>query len=148
MSTALPIFDVFSGQQPGNIFCLNDQTDIACFMCFKRCVLHPIIQFFNLLYIQGGPKKTGISKNSKNYRSDVIHNITHSNSTPFQFFTLSILHNSNPTPFQSYMLTILHFQSYILPILNLPIFHISNPTLFQSCTLPILHPSNPTLFQS
>ena len=38
MSTALPIFDVFSRQQPGNTFCLNDQTHIACSMCFKRCV--------------------------------------------------------------------------------------------------------------
>ena len=37
-----------TGQQPRNIFCLNDQTNIACFMCFKRCVLHPNIQFFNL----------------------------------------------------------------------------------------------------
>ena len=40
-----------TGQQPRNIFCLNDQANIACFLCFKRCVLHPNIQFSNLLYI-------------------------------------------------------------------------------------------------
>ena len=36
-------------------------------------------------------------KNSENYRSDVIHKITHSNPTPLQFYTLSILHSYNPT---------------------------------------------------
>ena len=47
-------------------------------------------------------------KNSKNYRSGVIHKITHSNSTLFQFYTLPILHSSNPTPFQSHTLPVLH----------------------------------------
>ena len=88
-------------------------------------------------------------KNSKNYRSDVIHKITHSNPTPFQSYTLPILHSSNPTPFKSYTLPILHplnltlFQSYTLPIL-----HPSNLTPFQSYTLPILHSSYATLFLS
>ena len=36
-------------------------------------------------------------KNSKNYRSDVIHKITHSNPTPIQSYTLPTLHSSNPT---------------------------------------------------
>ena len=45
MSAALPIFYVFSRQQPGNIFCLNDQTHIACFMCFKRCVTSIFISY-------------------------------------------------------------------------------------------------------
>merc|ERR1739836_115541 len=69
-------------------------------------------------------------KNSKNYRSGVIHNITHSNPTLFQSYTLPFLHSSNPTLFQSY---------------TLPILHPSNPTPFQSYTLPILHFSNLTL---
>ena len=30
-------------QQPGNILCLNDQTNIACFMFIKH-VYHPIFQ--------------------------------------------------------------------------------------------------------
>ena len=47
-------------------------------------------------------------KKSKNYRSGLIHNITHSNSTLFQYCTLPILHPSNPTLFQSYTLPILH----------------------------------------
>ena len=59
-------------------------------------------------------------KYSENYRSDVIHKITHSNTTTFQFYTLSILHSTNPTLFQSYTL-----QSYTLPI-----SHSSNPTPF------------------
>ena len=88
-------------------------------------------------------------KNSKNYRSGVIQNITHSNSTLFQYCTLPILHPSNPTLFQSYTLPILNssnptlFQSYTLHNL-----HSSNPTLFQSYTLPILNSSTLTLFQS
>ena len=51
-------------------------------------------------------------KNSENYRSDVIHKITHSHPTPFQSYTLPILHSSNPTPFQYYTLPILH-SSYL-----------------------------------
>ena len=110
-----------------------------------------------------------VMKNSKNYRSDVIQKITHSNPTPFQSYTLPILHSSNPTLFQcnpilfqSYTLPILHssnpkpIQSYTLPILHplnltpfrsysLPILHFCNLTLFRSYTLPILHSSNPTL---
>ena len=43
-------------------------------------------------------------KNSKSYRSGVIHKITHSNPTLFQSYTLPILHSSNPTLFQSYTL--------------------------------------------
>ena len=39
-------------------------------------------------------------KNSENYRSDVIHKITHSNPTPFQTYTLPILHSSKLTFFQ------------------------------------------------
>ena len=35
MSAALPIFDVLMGKQAGNIFCLNDQTNIACFMIIR-----------------------------------------------------------------------------------------------------------------
>ena len=70
------------------------------------------------------------SKNSKNYRSDVIHKITHSNPTLFQSYTFLILHSYNPTLLQSY---------------TLPILHPSNPTPFQSYTLTIIHPSNPTL---
>ena len=109
------------------------------------------------------------SKNSKNYGSDVIHKITHSNPTLFQSYTFLILHSYNPTLLQSYTLPILHpsnptlsilhpsnptpsnfslFQSYTLPILHFPILHSSNVTLFQSYTLPILHSPNPTLFQS
>ena len=55
-------------------------------------------------------------KNSENYKSDVIHKIIHSNPTPFQFYTLSILHSSNPTLSHSY---------------TLPILHPSNPPPFQ-----------------
>ena len=36
---------------------------------------------------------TSQNKNSKNYRSDVIHKITHSNPTLFQSYTLLILHS-------------------------------------------------------
>ena len=85
-------------------------------------------------------------KNSKNYRSDVIHKITHSNPTPFQSYTFPSLHTFTFTLFHSYTLSLLHsftltpFQSYTLPIL-----HSSNSTLFQSNTLQIIHPSNPTL---
>ena len=53
------------------------------------------------------PVSTALKK-SKNYRSDIIHNITHSNPSPFQSYTLPILHSSNPTLFQSYTLPILH----------------------------------------
>ena len=35
MIAALPIFDIFMGKQAGNIFCLNDQTNIACFMIIR-----------------------------------------------------------------------------------------------------------------
>ena len=66
------------------------------------------------------------NKNSKNYRSDVNHKITHSH-------ILLVINPSNPTFFQSY---------------NLPISHSSNPTLFQSYTLPILHSSNAMLHSS
>ena len=89
---------------------------------------------------------SSLTKNSKNYRSDVIHKMTHSNPTPFQSYTLPILHSPNLTFFQSYTLQILHsynpklFQSYTLPIL-----HSSNPTLLQFYTLPISHYSNLTL---
>ena len=92
---------------------------------------------------------TKLGKKFRNYRSDVIHKIKHSNTTPFQFYTLPILHSSNPTLFQSYTLPILHFtnpspshfQSYTLLIL-----HPSNFILFQSYIHPILHSSNLTLF--
>ena len=49
MSTALPIFDIFMGKQAGNIFCLNDQTNIACFMII-RGVEHLIFQSFVYIY--------------------------------------------------------------------------------------------------
>ena len=65
-----------------------------------------------------------LNKNSKNYRSDVIHKITHSNPTAY---TLPILHSSNSTLFQCY---------------TLPILDSSNLTLFQSYSF------NLTLFQS
>ena len=29
---------LLEGRVPRNIFCLNDQPNIACFICFKRCV--------------------------------------------------------------------------------------------------------------
>ena len=85
---------------------------------------------------------TLLKENSENYRSDVIHKITHSNPTLFQSYTLPTLLSSNPTLFQSYTLPILHpsNRSYTLPI-----FHSSNLTLFQSYTLPILHSYNPTI---
>ena len=35
MIAGLPIFDIFTGKQVGNIFCLNDQTNIACFMILR-----------------------------------------------------------------------------------------------------------------
>ena len=35
MIAALPIFDIFTGKQTGNIFCLNDQPNIACFMIIR-----------------------------------------------------------------------------------------------------------------
>ena len=35
MIAALPIFDIFTGKQAGNIFCLNDQPNIACFMIIR-----------------------------------------------------------------------------------------------------------------
>ena len=34
-----------------NIFCLNDQTNIACFMCFKRCVSSNFL-IFCILYTE------------------------------------------------------------------------------------------------
>ena len=64
------------------------------------------------------------NKNSKNYRSDVNHKITHSH-------ILLVINPSNPTFFQSY---------------TLPISHSSNPTLVQSYILPILHSSNLQLY--
>ena len=39
-----------TGQQPGNVFCLNDQTNIACFMIL-RGVYHPIFQSFVYLLL-------------------------------------------------------------------------------------------------
>ena len=45
MSAALPIFDIFTGKQAGNIFFPNDQTNIACFMII-RGVYHLIFQSF------------------------------------------------------------------------------------------------------
>ena len=45
MIAALPIFDIFLGKQAGNIFCLHDQPNIACFMII-RGVYHPIFQSF------------------------------------------------------------------------------------------------------
>ena len=49
-----------------------------------------------------------LPKNSENYRSDVIHKITHSNPTPFQSYTLTlpILHSSNTTHFHSHSFTL------------------------------------------
>ena len=35
MIAALPIFDIFTGKQARNIFCLNDQSIIACFMIIR-----------------------------------------------------------------------------------------------------------------
>ena len=106
----------------------------------NRYVMYPylfIISYEISFFLINNLKKIK-TKNSKNYRSDVIHKITHSNTTHLQFYTLSILHSTNPTLFQSYTL-----QSYTLPI-----SHSSNPTLFQSYTLSILYPFNPTSFQS
>ena len=90
--------------------------------------------------------REALKKIQKKYRSDVIHKITNCNPTPFQFYTLLILHPSNLALFQSYTLSILHssiptlLQSYTLPIL-----HSSNPTLFQSYTPPSVRPSQTTL---
>ena len=50
MSAALPIFDIIMGKQAGNIFCLNDQPNIACFMII-RGVYHPIFQSFVCLLL-------------------------------------------------------------------------------------------------
>ena len=50
MIAGLPIFDIFTGKQVGNIFCLNDQTNIACFMIL-RGVYHPIFQSFVYLLL-------------------------------------------------------------------------------------------------
>ena len=66
------------------------------------------------------------NKNSKNYRSDVNHKITHSH-------ILLVINPSNPTFFQSY---------------TLPISHSSNSTLVQSYTLPIFHSTTNTLTPS
>ena len=38
-----------TGKQPRNIFCLNDQANIACLMCFKRCV-HLIFISYDLKF--------------------------------------------------------------------------------------------------
>ena len=38
-----------TGKQPRNKFCLNDQTNIACLMCFKRCV-HLIFISYDLKF--------------------------------------------------------------------------------------------------
>ena len=118
----------------GNIFIFQNWTFIQ-----YNNTLHDVCEVIDF--------QTTTTKNSENYRSDVIHKITHSNPTPFfQCYTLPILHSSNPTLFQSY--------TYTLQILNpfqshtLQISHSSNLTLFQSYTLPILHPSNFTPFQS
>ena len=51
MNSSLAEIPAKTGKQPRIIFCLNDQANMACFMCFKRCVLHPNIQLFNILYI-------------------------------------------------------------------------------------------------
>ena len=40
-----------NGKQPRNIYCLNDHANIACLMCFKRCVSHPNVKSFNIFYI-------------------------------------------------------------------------------------------------
>ena len=45
MIAALPLFDIFTGKQAGNIFCLNNQPNIACFMMI-RGVYHLIFQSF------------------------------------------------------------------------------------------------------
>ena len=50
MSAALPILDVFTGKQAGNIFCLNNQTNIACFMIITSnlSIISPKIEIINI----------------------------------------------------------------------------------------------------
>ena len=73
--------------------------DPATLLMASHCFLQRFIYSFN--FNRSGPLSTALvkklNKNSKNYRSDLIHKITHSNPTPFQSYTLSILHFSNPT---------------------------------------------------
>ena len=92
------------------------------------CLDNILQSIMTVLVAENNIRNTNIvtNKNSENYRSDVIHKITHSKPTPFQFYTLSILHSL----FKSYT-----FQSYTRPILH----------SFQSYTLPILHSPNLTL---
>ena len=49
MTSSLAEIASKTGQQPRNIFCLNDQANIACFMCF-RGVQHPIFISYHLKF--------------------------------------------------------------------------------------------------
>ena len=68
-----------------------------------RSILSALLRY--LMKIGIFPGKDHVEKNSKNYRSDENHKITHSHSLSHK---LQILHYSNLTLFQFYIFPILH----------------------------------------